>query len=141
MLRWRQDMGTVLVIVVLASALFALVAGASALRAGLKLRRTRAALQSHLFSEVAQLAGRATELEESITALDARAQALPIRISELQQNLANLGVLTSALGTSLRQTQKVLSFGGNQSSLANAFGSHNGADRQTDHEQDELPRS
>src|SRR4051794_2693351 len=141
MLRWRRNMGTVLVIVVLVSALFALLAGISALRVGLKLHRTRAALQSHLFSEVAQLAGRATELEESLTALEARAQALPIRISELQQNLANFRVLTNALRTSLRQTQKVLSFSGLQSSLVKAFGNHHGASHQTEHEPHEASRS
>jgi chromosome segregation ATPase len=89
-----------------------------ALRAGLKLRRTRAALRSHLSSEVARLARRATELEENLAALDARSQTLPVRISELQRNLATLRVLTHALGTSLRQVQKLLSSTGLKSSLA-----------------------
>ena len=111
-------MGTLLIILVLASALVALIAAISALRAGLRLRRTRAALRSHLSFEVAQLARRTSEMEKSLTALDARAQALPVRISELQQNLAALRVLTDALGTSLRQAQRLLSSTGLKSSLA-----------------------
>ena len=118
MLRWSEDMITILVIIVFASASLALLAGISALRAGLRLRRTRAVLQSHLFSDVVDLAGRATELEESLATLDARVQALPVRISELQQNLATLRVLTNALGTSLRQAKNVLSASGIKSSLA-----------------------
>lgn len=111
-------MGTFLTILVLASASVALVAGISALRAGLRLRRTHLALRSHFYSEIVQLASRAAELEKSLTALDARAQALPVRISELQQNLATLRVLANALGVSLRQAQRALSSTGIKSSLA-----------------------
>ena len=111
-------MGTLLTILVIVSAFLAFVAGVSALRSGLRLRRTHLALRSHLYSEVVQLAGRATELERSLTALDARAQALPVRISELQQNLATLHVLTNALGVSLGQAQRALSSTGIKSSLA-----------------------
>jgi TolA-binding protein len=107
-----------LIILVLASALVALAAAISALRAWLKMRRTRAALRMHLSSEVARLARRTTELEKSLAALDDQAQALPVRISELQQNLATLRVLTNALGTSLLQAQKILSFTGLRSFLA-----------------------
>src|ERR671911_933445 len=102
-------MVTLLTIPVLVSALVALVTGISALRAGLRLRRTRAALRSHLYSEIDRLTHRSTELEESLAALDARAQAIPVRVSELQQNLAALRVLTSALGSSLRRSRRVLS--------------------------------
>ncbi len=111
-------MVTLLTIPVLVSALVALVTGISALRTGLRLRRTRAALRSHLYSEIDRLTHRATELEESLAALDARAQALPVRVSELQRNLAILRVLTNYLGTSLRQAQKILSFLGPRSYLA-----------------------
>jgi predicted nucleic acid-binding Zn-ribbon protein len=111
-------MGTLLIILVLASATLAFVAAIFALRAGLKLHRTRAALQSHLSSEVTHLTRRTTELEENLAALDARLQALPIRVSELQQNLATLRVLTNALGTSLRQVQRILSSTDLKSSLA-----------------------
>jgi septal ring factor EnvC (AmiA/AmiB activator) len=111
-------MGTLLIILVLVSAVLSLVAAVFALRAGLKLRRTRAALRSHLSSEVGRLARRTTELEEHLAALDARSQALPVQISELQQNLATLRVLTNALATSLRQAQSLLSSTGLKSSLA-----------------------
>jgi len=111
-------MGTFLTILVIVSAFLAFVAGVSALRAGLRLRRTHLALRSHLYSEVVQLAGRATELERSLTALDAHARALPVRISEFQQNLAALRVLTNALGISLHQAQRALSSTGIKSSLA-----------------------
>ena len=111
-------MGTFLTILVLASASVALVAGISALRAGLRLRRTQLALHSHFYSEIVRLAARAAELEKSLTALDARVQALPVRISELQQNLATLRVLTNALGVSLRQAQRALSSTEIKSSLA-----------------------
>ena len=115
-------MGTLLIILVLASALVAFVAAISALRAGLRLRRTRAALRTHLSSEVTRLARRTAEVEKSLAALDARAQALPVRISELQQNLATLRVLVNALGTSLRQAQRLLSYTGLKSSLAPLVG-------------------
>ena len=99
-------------------ALLSLVAAASALRAGLSLRRARAALEAEIGAEVARLAGRAAEIERSLTALNARAEMLPIRVSALQQNLATLGVLTGALGASLRQAQKVLTSAGMKSALA-----------------------
>src|SRR5215204_3561391 len=84
-------MAAFLTILVLVSDLVALVTGVSALLAGLRLRRT-------------------------LTALDARAQAIPVRVSELQQNLAALRVLTSALGSSLRRSRRVLSSDGTRSS-------------------------
>ncbi len=145
MLRWRENMTTILVIIVFASASLALLAGIAALRAGLKLRRTRALLQSHLFSDVVDLADRTTELEENLATLDARVQALPVRISELQQNLATLRVLTNALGTSLRQARNVLSSSGVKSSLARPlsriFQTHaEGDDRTPKPAQGESPR-
>jgi predicted nucleic acid-binding Zn-ribbon protein len=102
-------MAAFLTILVLVSALVALVTGVSALWAGLRLRRTGTALRTHLYSEIDRLARRSTELEESLAALDARAQTIPVRVSELQQNLAALRVLTSALGSSLRRSRRVLS--------------------------------
>ena len=134
-------MVTLLTIPVLVSALVALVTGISALRAGLRLRRTRAALRSHLYSEIDRLAHRATELEESLAALDARAQALPVRVSELQRNLAALRVLTNALGTSLRQAQKILSFLGPRSYLARVLETGAGrSDSRVSHEgEDGIP--
>jgi hypothetical protein len=120
-----------LTILALATAFLAFVAGVAALRAGLRLRRTYRALRSHFYSEVVRLAGRTTELEKSLTALDARARALPVHISELQQNLATLRMLTNALGISLSQVQRVLSFTGIKSSLAKPFsrifGARNGS--------------
>ncbi len=114
-------MGTILIILVIASALVAFVTAIFALRAGLKLRRTRAALRSHLYSEIAQLSYRTAELEKNLAALHARAEALPIRIFELQQNLATLQVLTNTLGDSLRQAQRVFSFTSLKSSLLRAL--------------------
>ena len=114
-------METFLTILAIASASLAFVAGVSALRAGLRLRRTYLALRSHLYSEVVRLAGRTTDLEKNLTALDARARALPMRISDLQQNLATLRVLTNALGISLGQAQRALSYTGIKSSLAKPF--------------------
>jgi chromosome segregation ATPase len=103
-------MGTVLMILVLLGAALALVAAARALRAYLRLRRARAALQNHLNEEVVRLSRRTGELEKSLSALEVRAQQLPVQIFELQQSLATLQILTGALATSLRQTQKVLSY-------------------------------
>ena len=102
-------MVTFLTILVVVSALVALVTAVSALRAGLRLRRTSQALRTHLYSEIDRLVRRSTELEGSLAALNTRAQALPERVSELQQNLAALRVLTSALGSSLRRSRRVLS--------------------------------
>jgi hypothetical protein len=109
-------MAALLTILVLVSALVALVTGVSALWAGLRLRRTGTALRTHLYSEIDRLSRRSTELEESLAALDARAQAIPVRVSELQQNLAALRILTSALGSSLRRSRRVLSSDGTRSS-------------------------
>ena len=103
-------MGTVLLILILVCALFALATGIKALRAYLGLRRARADLRDRLSEEVASLALRTTELEKSVTVLDARVQQLPVRISSLQENLATLRILTGALATSLRQVQRVLSY-------------------------------
>ena len=103
-------MSIVFVILILAGAALALVAAVVALRAYLRFWRARATLQNDLTEEVARLSERTGELEESITALEARAQRLPVQISELQQSLATLQVLTEALATSLRQAQRVLSY-------------------------------
>ncbi len=103
-------MGTVLAILVLLGAGLALVAAVRALRAYLRLRRARAALQNHLTEAVVRLSRRTGELQKSVSALEIRAQQLPVQISELQQSLATLQILTGALATSLRQTQKVLSY-------------------------------
>jgi hypothetical protein len=91
-------------------AALALVTAAVALRAYLRLRRVRAALSGRLTGEVTDLARRTGELERVLSDLDARAQRLPVRISELQQSLATLHVLTGALAATLRQAQGVLSF-------------------------------
>ena len=114
-------METLLIILVLVSAFAALIAAIFALQAGLKMRRSRIALRSHLSYEVTRLTRRVGELEKNLATLDSQAQALPVLISELQQNLAVLRVLTSALGTSLRQAQNILSFTRLKASLTEAF--------------------
>ena len=103
-------MSTVLLILILVGAALALVAGVRAVRAYLGYRRARAALRDHLAEEVDSLARRTGELEKNLSALDARAQQLPLQISELQQSLSTLRVLTAALAASLRQVQRVLSY-------------------------------
>jgi hypothetical protein len=100
----------VIVISILLGAVISLVTAIRALGAYLRFRRTRAAFQSEVTEEVARLTARTDELERNLSALDARASELPIQISELQQSLDTLQVLTNALGTSLRQVQRVLSF-------------------------------
>ena len=105
-----SDMFIVLLILILLGALISAVTAFRALGAYLRFRRTRAAFQEEVTDEVASLAARTDELEISISALDARAAELPIQISELQQSLSTLQILTRALGTSLRQIQKVLSY-------------------------------
>jgi hypothetical protein len=103
-------MFTTLLILILLGALISLVTAFRALGAYLKFRRARAAFQDEVTYEVARLSARTDELEVSLSALDARAAELPIQISELQQSLTALQVLTRALGTSLRQVQKVLTY-------------------------------
>jgi Sec-independent protein translocase protein TatA len=98
------------VILILLGALLSLITAIRALGAYLRSRRARATFQSEVTDEVDRLAARTDELERNLSALDARASELPIQISELQQNLHNLQVLTRALGTTLRQVQRVLSF-------------------------------
>ena len=103
-------MSTVLFILILVGAALALVTGVRALRAYLSYRRARAALRSHLAKEVDRLARRTGELEKNLSSLDSRAQQLPLQISELQQSLSTLRVLTGALAASLRQVQRILSY-------------------------------
>ncbi len=103
-------MGTVLVILILAGAALALVTAVGTLGAYLRFRRARAAFQNDLTEEVTRLSQRTGELEKGLSALDARAQLLPIQIAELQQSLATLQTLTGALAATLRQAQRVLSY-------------------------------
>lgn len=103
-------MFVLIVIMILLGAVISLITAIRALGAYLRFRRARAAFQSEVTDEVACLAARTNELERNLSALDARASKLPIQISELQQSLDTLQVLTGALGTSLRQVQRVLSF-------------------------------
>jgi cell division protein FtsB len=103
-------MGILFLILILAGAVLALVAAVGAWRAYLRLRRARAALQNNLTEEVDRLSRRTGELEENLSALDARAQQLPVQIAELQQSLSTLRILTEALAATLRQAQRVLSY-------------------------------
>ena len=111
-------MSTLLTIVIVAGALLAFVTAILALHAGLRVLHARNALEAEIGAELIRLAGRASELEGRLSALNARAEMLPVRVSALQQNLATLGILTGALGTSLRQAQKVLTSAGIKSALA-----------------------
>jgi uncharacterized protein YjiS (DUF1127 family) len=90
-------MGIFLLILLLVGAALALVTAVIALRAYLRLRRARTALNQRLNEEISDLARRTGEMERSLSDLDARAQQLPIRISELQQSLSTLRVLAQAL--------------------------------------------
>jgi len=90
--------------------LLAVVCGGRAFGAWRRYRRVRAEFQGRLISEVDDLARKTTEIERSLASLDARAQQLPVRISELQQSLSTLKILTGALSGTLRQTQQVLSY-------------------------------
>ncbi len=111
-------MATLLTIIIVVGAALALITALSALGAWLSLSRARVALEAEIGAEVVRLANRAAELEGSISALTARAEMLPVRIASLQQNLATLGILTGALGTSLRQAQRVLTSAGIKSVIA-----------------------
>jgi Sec-independent protein translocase protein TatA len=103
-------MFVVIVILILLGVLLSLITAFRALGAYLRFRRARATFQSEVTDEVARLAARTDELERNLSALDARASELPIQIAELQSSINTLQVLTGALGTSLRQVQRVLSF-------------------------------
>jgi Sec-independent protein translocase protein TatA len=103
-------MFVVIVILILLGALLSLITAFRALGAYLRFRRARATFQSEVTDEVARLAARTDELERNLSALDDRASELPIQIAELQSSINTLQVLTGALGTSLRQVQRVLSF-------------------------------
>ena len=111
-------MWTALTILTIIGALAACVAAVLALGTYLRFRRARVAVQDDLFTEVSRLTGRASELEERLAKLDARASSLPIQIQELQRNLTDLRVLTGALTASLAQVQRLLSPAGLRSSVA-----------------------
>ena len=103
-------MGTVLFILILAGAALALVTAVGAIGASPRLRRARAAFQNAPTDEFTRLSRRTGELEKSLSALDARAQLLPIQIAELQQSLATLQTLTGALAATRRQAQRILTY-------------------------------
>jgi hypothetical protein len=103
-------MTAVFLVLIALGALISLVASVRALRAYFGYRRARAAFQGSVTDEVARLAERTGELESGLSALDARVAELPIQISELQQSLTRLRILTGALSASLRQVQRVLSY-------------------------------
>lgn len=105
-------METLLLVLVLVGASLAAVAGVGAARAWLRFRRARRDLSRRLLEDVAPLASRTAELEKRLAILDARAQRLPVKISQLQQNLLTLRVLTGVLAVSLRQAQGALSYAG-----------------------------
>jgi hypothetical protein len=111
-------LATLLTIIIVVGAALALITALSALGAWLSLSRARVALEAEIGAKIVRLANRAAELEGSISALTARAEMLPVRIASLQQNLAILGILTGALGTSLRQAQRVLTSAGIKSVIA-----------------------
>jgi len=118
----------VLLVLILIGALLTLVTGVRALRAWLRYRRARAALQDHMTEEVANLLSRTSEMEKNLSALDARSQQLPVQIAELQENLTTLRILNSALSASLQQLQRALSFSALKTlsavHLSNLFPSH-----------------
>jgi hypothetical protein len=101
-------MEPLLIILVLVSAFAAFVAAIFALQAGLKMRRSRIALRSHLSYELTRLTRRVGELEKNLATLDTQAQALPVLVSELQQNLAVLRILTSPLSPKLSPKEEVV---------------------------------
>lgn len=103
-------MSLIFLIPILAGAICATVTATVALRAGLRLWRTRKETQQNLVAEVSSLTERARELEEQSAALSERASELPITISSLQQNLATLQFLARTLSTSLQQAQRILSY-------------------------------
>lgn len=102
-------MFTVLYILIALGALLALATGVNALRAGLRFRRARKTLQDQVVEDLSYLTARTGELESSLAGLEARARQLPVKVSRLQRNIATLRLLTSALGESLRQMQRLLS--------------------------------
>lgn len=103
-------MWNILFILAVISFLLALLTAISAIRAGLKLRRTYARQRLYLSTEVDALLKRTSELESGLASLTREASALPVRISRLQQHLAILQILVQALNGSLRQLQTALSF-------------------------------
>lgn len=115
-------MFTALFIVISIGALLALAAGISAFRAYLRFRRARNVFQADVTAEVVRLSARTDELERGMNNLNERASTLPIRISELQRNIAVLQTLTASLAATLRQAQKVLTFSGMKAVSSSALG-------------------
>ena len=105
----------ILLVLIVIGALLAAVSGIRAVRAWLRYRRARANLQGRLTLEVDDLARKTAEIEKNLAALDARAQQLPVRISEMQQSLSTLKILSGALAATLRQSQQVLSYNARES--------------------------
>jgi uncharacterized protein YjiS (DUF1127 family) len=102
-------MQTLFLILIFCGAALSAIAAAVALRAWLRFRRARQDLVGRLSDDVTRLSGRASEIQERLSAVETRAGQLPIQLSSLQRNLAILRTLTNALTTSLNQTRRVLS--------------------------------
>lgn len=103
-------MEAILLVLVMICALLALAGAVVALRSYLRFRRARLDFQQRLSEGLASVTERAGELQENVDAVSARAESLPVQISELQSSLMKLQFLARTLVTSLRQAQRILSY-------------------------------
>lgn len=105
-------MSPILVVILVVGTVLTLVTAVMAIRAGLSAFVAQARLRSQLASKVERLSQRASELEERTARLERRTQELPVKIDRVQENLADLRVLTGNLYVTLAQARRMLSYSG-----------------------------
>lgn len=105
-------MSPILVVILVLGTVLTLVTAVMAIRAGVSAFVAQARLRSQLASEVERLSQRAGELEERTARLERRTQELPVKIDRVQENLADLRLLTGNLYATLVQARRMLSYSG-----------------------------
>lgn len=109
-------MSPILATILVVGTVLTLVTAAIAIRAGLNAFFAQLRLRRKLASEVESLSQRAGELEERTARLERRTQELPVKVGRVQENLADLRVLTGNLYVTLAQARRALSYSGMKSS-------------------------
>lgn len=109
-------MSPILTTILVVGAVLTLVTAGMAVRAGVRAFVARARLRRDLASEVEHLSSRAGELQSRTARLERRTQELPVKMGRVQENLAELRVLSGNLYVTLSQAQRMLSYSGIKSS-------------------------
>lgn len=109
-------MSPILATILILGAILSLVSAVMAIRAGVSAFVTQARLRRELTAEVESLSIRAGELAERSARLEAKTRDLPVSLGRMQEDLADLRVLSGNLYVTLSQARRMLSYSGMKSS-------------------------